>query len=143
VERDDNSGYGATVLGGSANDGPRSCEVEPSEAPYRAVDTLPGRSTIRTSPTEGLPPPTTKRWVVRRKAAVVAAVRSGEITLEEACRWYQLSEEEFLFWRRTFETHGLAGLRVTRIQQYGVPRAARPRSASRKERVKSSVLRHP
>jgi transposase-like protein len=81
--------------------------------------------------------------VVRRKAAVVAAVRSGEITLEEACRWYQLSEEEFLFWRRTFETHGLAGLRVTRIQQYRVPRAARPRSASRKERVKSIVLRHP
>ena len=31
-----------------------------------------------------LPPPNTRRWVVRRKAAVVAAVQSGKITLEEA-----------------------------------------------------------
>ena len=43
----------------------------------------------------GLPPPNTKRWVARRKAAVVEAVSSGVITLEEACRRYQLSEEEF------------------------------------------------
>ena len=39
-----------------------------------------------------LPPPDTKRWVVRRKAAVVAAVRAGVITVQEACRRYQLSE---------------------------------------------------
>jgi hypothetical protein len=68
--------------------------------------------------TEQLPHPNTNRWVVRRKAAVVAAVRSGEVTLEEACRVYQLSKEEFLSWDRAFELHGLAGLRVTRIQQY-------------------------
>ena len=47
-----------------------------------------------------LPPPNTTRWVVRRKAAVVAAVRAGVITVEEACRRYQLSEEEFLSWQR-------------------------------------------
>jgi hypothetical protein len=90
---------------------------------------------------ESLPPPNTKRWVVRRKAAVVAAVRSGEISLEEACRCYQLSEEEFVSWERAFEIHGLAGLRVTRIQQYRVPRTARPRSASLKPKVQSSLLR--
>ena len=33
-----------------------------------------------------LPPANTRRWVVRRKAAVVAAVQSGKITLEEACQ---------------------------------------------------------
>jgi hypothetical protein len=49
-----------------------------------------------------LPPPNTKRWVVRRKAAVVAAVRSGKITMEEALRRYQLTEEEFLSWQRAF-----------------------------------------
>jgi hypothetical protein len=38
-----------------------------------------------------LPPPNTKRWVVRRKAAVVAAVQGGKITLEEALRRYQLT----------------------------------------------------
>ena len=57
---------------------------------------------------------------MRRKAAVVAAVRSGGITIEEACRLYQLSKEELLSWDRAFEIHGLAGLRVTRIQQYRV-----------------------
>ena len=31
-----------------------------------------------------LPPPETKRWVMRRKAQVVAAVRSGLLTFEEA-----------------------------------------------------------
>ena len=67
---------------------------------------------------EGLPPPNTRRWVVRRKAAVVAAVLSGKMTIEEVCHTYQLSEEEFLSWQRAFETHGLAGLRATRTQQY-------------------------
>jgi len=89
---------------------------------------------------EGLPPPATKRWVVRRKAAVVAAVRSGEVSLEEACRWYQLSEEEFLSWQRAFEIHGLAGLRITRTQQYRAVLPARSRSSSLKQ-VQSSLLR--
>jgi hypothetical protein len=88
----------------------------------------------------GLPLPATKRWVVRRKAAVVAAVRSGEVTLEEACRWYQLSEEELLAWQRAFEIHGLAGLRITRTQQYRVLRPARSRSSPHKQ-VQSSLLR--
>jgi transposase-like protein len=74
---------------------------------------------------EILPPPNTKRWVVRRKAAVVAAVRTGGITIEEACRVYQLSEEEFLAWVRAFEIHGLAGLRATRVQQHRASRAER------------------
>jgi transposase-like protein len=74
---------------------------------------------------ESLPPPNTKRWVVSRKAAVVAAVRSGAITIEEACRAYQLSEEELLSWERAFEIHGLAGLRATHIQVYRASRPAR------------------
>jgi hypothetical protein len=67
---------------------------------------------------DGLPPPETKRWVVRRKAEVVAAVRGGLISLEEACTRYTLSVEEFLSWQRLIERHGLAGLRTTRIQDY-------------------------
>ena len=65
-----------------------------------------------------LPPPNTKRWVIRRKAEVVAAVRAGVITLDEACRRYTLSIEEFLSWQRLIDSHGLAGLRVTRLQDY-------------------------
>ena len=57
------------------------------------------------------------RWVASRKAAVVAAVSSGKITIEEACRRYHMSEEEFFAWRRAFETFGIRGLRAGRIQQ--------------------------
>ncbi len=67
---------------------------------------------------DDLPPPGTTRWVIRRKAEVVAAVRGGLLTLEEACARYSLSIEEFLSWQRAIERHGLAGLRTTRIQQY-------------------------
>ena len=65
-----------------------------------------------------LPSPDTKRWVVRRKAVVVAAVRSGSISLQEACRRYKLSVEEFLAWQRAIDRHGIPGLRVTRLQIY-------------------------
>jgi transposase-like protein len=65
-----------------------------------------------------LPPPDTKRWVARRKAAIVNAVRNGEINIEEACRHYRLSSEEFAAWERAIEAHGVAGLRVTRLQVY-------------------------
>jgi hypothetical protein len=65
-----------------------------------------------------LPPPETKRWVPRRKAAIVNAVHSGVVSLEEICRRYNLSGEEFIAWQRAIETHGVAGLRVTRLQVY-------------------------
>ena len=67
--------------------------------------------------TDDLPPANTRRWVVRRKAAVVAAVRAVRITMQEALDRYQLTEEEFLSWQRAFEAHGLPGLRATRVQQ--------------------------
>lgn len=67
---------------------------------------------------EELPPPNTKRWVIRRKAAVVSAVRSGMLTMEEACERYNLSHEELLSWQQLIEDHGVRGLRTTRLQQY-------------------------
>jgi hypothetical protein len=70
------------------------------------------------NPIDDLPPPNTKRWVIRRKAEVVNAVRKGVISLDEACRRYTLSIEEFLSWQRLIDSHGLAGLRVTRLQDY-------------------------
>lgn len=65
-----------------------------------------------------LPPKDTKRWVIRRKAEVVAAVRGGLLSLEEACERYKLTVDEFLSWQRSIDKHGLAGLRATRIQDY-------------------------
>lgn len=69
-----------------------------------------------------LPSPDTKRWVIRRKAAVVFAVHSGLLTLQEACERYTLSAEEFDSWRRLIDAHGVRGLRSTRLQQYRDPK---------------------
>lgn len=65
-----------------------------------------------------LPPASTRRWVTRRKAQVVEAVRRGVLTLEEACQRYTLSTEEYGNWQTLIATHGVPGLRVTRIQHY-------------------------
>ena len=65
-----------------------------------------------------LPGPETKHWVIRRKAEVVAAVRGGLLSLEEACDRYKLTLEEYLAWQHSVDSHGIAGLRTTRIQRY-------------------------
>jgi hypothetical protein len=65
-----------------------------------------------------LPPRDTKRWVVRRKAVLVSAVRGGLLSLEEACERYSLTVDEFLSWQRSLDRHGLPGLRTTRVQDY-------------------------
>jgi hypothetical protein len=60
-----------------------------------------------------VPPAQITRWVPRRKAQVVMAVRGGVLSLDEACRRYALTAEEFLTWQRAIDAHGLAGLRAT------------------------------
>lgn len=65
-----------------------------------------------------LPSANTQRWVIRRKAEVVAAVQGGLLTLEDACQRYSLSVEEFLSWQQAINENGLPGLRATRIQKY-------------------------
>ncbi len=84
-----------------------------SEPPKRILTPVGTPMTV-----DDLPPPETKRWVIRRKAEVVAAVRGGLISLEEACKRYTLTIEEFLSWQRLMESHGMRGLRATRIQDY-------------------------
>jgi Protein of unknown function (DUF1153) len=93
---------------------------------------------------DALPPPETKRWVIRRKAIVVAAVRAGVISLEEACRRYTLSIEEFLAWQRLVDSHGLPGLRVTRLQDYrSLNVGAPPAAASNTAAASAPALRPP
>jgi hypothetical protein len=65
-----------------------------------------------------LPPIGTKRWVIRRKAQVVAAVKGGLLTIDEACDRYAITIEEYASWERSIDRFGLAGLRVTRLQDY-------------------------
>ena len=65
-----------------------------------------------------LPPPNTSRWVVRRKAEVVAAVNGGLLSVDEVCERYNLTVEEFAAWQRAVDRSGMPGLRVSRIQHY-------------------------
>ena len=53
-------------------------------------------------------------WVAKRKAQVVQAVRRGVLSLDEACRRYMLSFEEFLEWQRAFSADGVNGLKARR-----------------------------
>jgi hypothetical protein len=74
-----------------------------------------------------LPLPDTKRWVIRRKAEVVAAVRGGLLSLEEASSRYALSSDEIISWQNCLDRFGIAGLRTTRTQLY-LRSVARPES---------------
>ena len=76
-----------------------------------------------------LPAPGTKRWVIRRKAEVVAAVRGGLLSLDEACSRYALNPDEILSWQHCMDRFGPAGLRTTRTQLYRRS-AARPESVT-------------
>lgn len=67
---------------------------------------------------ECLPPRDTSRWVVRRKAEVVAAVNGGLLSIGEACERYGLTLEELASWQRAIEREGMPGLRATRVQHY-------------------------
>ncbi len=90
-----------------------SSHSEPPATPTRAIGPTGEPLTLET-----LPSPNTKRWVIRRKAEVVAAVRAGLISMEQACERYMLSVEEFLSWQCLVESHGILGLRTTRLQHY-------------------------
>ena len=87
-----------------------------------------------------LPSPDTKRWVIRRKAEVVAAVRGGLLSLEEACSRYALSSDEILSWEHCIDRFGIAGLRTTRTQFY-LRSVARPERSRRPHRAGTWVWR--
>ena len=77
--------------------------------------TLPDGSTMSRA---DLPPENTRRWVARRKAAVVKGVLAGLITMDEALQTYGLSADEFDEWLHAVENHGEAALKATAIQRY-------------------------
>src|ERR1051326_5267451 len=60
-------------------------------------------------PMPELPSPR-QRWTARRKAAVVEGVRGGWMPVEEACRLYNISVDEFLNWERDIDRNGVPGL---------------------------------
>ncbi len=102
-------GIRGTDQGGAPATGARADDTRPIEVPGPL-----GRPVTLDS----LPPPDTRRWVVRRKAEVIAAIRGGLLTAAEACARYRLSPEELELWQDSIDRAGVPGLRVTRIQLY-------------------------
>lgn len=101
--------HGGQHAGGTPASGARADDNRPIEVPGPL-----GRPITLDS----LPPPDTRRWVVRRKAEVIAAIRGGLLTAAEACARYRLSPEELELWQDSIDRAGVPGLRVTRIQLY-------------------------
>jgi hypothetical protein len=90
-----------------------------------------------------LPSADTKRWSIRRKATVTAAVRGGLLSLEEACGRYALDVEELLSWQYCIDHYGLQGLRTTRTQFYSAKgsRAPKMRPVPELKRTDSRAVR--
>ena len=76
------------------------------------------RATPASLSSEPLPPPGVRRWVHKRKAAVVAALLDGRVSVEKACETYGLSAEEILSWRDLVARHGIDGLRATSLSTF-------------------------
>src|SRR5436305_10210831 len=86
---------------------------EPSGVPGRVLG--PNGDLLKSS---DLPSGNTTRWVIRRKAEIVAAVRGQLLSLEEACRRYMLTTDEFRTWENSIDRHGVLALKATRLQLY-------------------------
>jgi Protein of unknown function (DUF1153) len=67
---------------------------------------------------ENLPQPHTARWIPRKKAEIVAAVRGGLLSFEEACDRYALTSEEFSSWQIALDHFGLEGLQTTHLAKH-------------------------
>ena len=63
-------------------------------------------------------PPAGVRWVVRRKAELLACIDGGLLSEADACARYSLTKEELDTWRLLVQRFGLKGLRITRTQHY-------------------------
>lgn len=59
------------------------------------------------------------RMTPKRKVIILLAVEAGVITEAEAKKLYSISDDEWRDeWVKHFRDHGMAGLRVTRVQEY-------------------------
>jgi hypothetical protein len=108
------------AINGFCSTGKSGClhMTDPYHAYSQHLIELGGRPLTRAD----LPAPEPVRWVVRRKAEVVAAVRGGLLSLEEACSRYMLSLEEINAWQHALDRYGLGGLRTTRVRRCCQPR---------------------
>ncbi|MGN6516207.1 MAG: DUF1153 domain-containing protein [Rhizomicrobium sp.] len=70
-----------------------------------------------------LPSAKTQRWSLKLKADVIAAVKGGLISVEEATARYQLNQEKLIAWKNEVEEADLLQLRATRVRKQRTKRA--------------------
>jgi hypothetical protein len=90
--------------------------VVPSNGPAERPSQNRGAMASVSPPPPSLP---VRRWVPHRKAELIAAVRGGSLSLDAACRRYDLTIEEFLAWQHGIDLFGMAGLRVYKPREGG------------------------
>jgi hypothetical protein len=61
-------------------------------------------------PMPKLPPRSARLWSIRSKAAVIEAVQGGWVPIEEVCRSYMISVDQFLAWERDVQQLGVRRL---------------------------------
>lgn len=96
----------------------RESLVDETQGGCAVRGTSPSSGPRRSPDRDALPPADTRRWVARRKAQVVTAVRDGRLSFEDACRRYSISHEEFLSWEQAIDRHGVGALRVTKLRDF-------------------------
>jgi hypothetical protein len=106
---------GATAFAPETNEAGQKLAGNPVDPAGLSAQKRNGR---RHTSEDELPPAGIRRWVIRRKAQVVAAVESGRMSLDEVVSTYAISIEEFQVWQKMIERHGIYGLRSTRSQIY-------------------------
>ena len=67
---------------------------------------------------DSLPPPARRAGSSAARPRSSPPLRAGCLSVDEACKRYSLSLEEFTSWQRAVDRSGMPGLRVTRIKQY-------------------------
>jgi hypothetical protein len=88
-------------------------QTAPTEHPRFVVGPLGERLTLA-----DLPAANTTRWVPRRKAQIVSAIKGGLLSFEEASVRYTLTSEELAEWTRWEGLFGMKGLRTGKLQYY-------------------------
>ena len=93
-------------------------KADPVDDPPR--EDRPADDPVEPDPFDQTPqlPAAVGRWTVRLKAELVRAVRGGWVPIEEVCRLYGISADEFVAWERDLARYGVPGLRTTRYQIY-------------------------
>ena len=88
---------------------------------------LPADDPVEPDPFDQIPelPAAVGRWTVRLKAELVRAVRGGWVPIEEVCRLYGISAEEFVAWGAISPATASPGCGRRATRSIAIPKSGR------------------